>query len=57
MRDKIVKCTSKYCPYKRTCYRNTDEEPPSVHEESYNYEYMCSENDGFSYFISKANTT
>jgi hypothetical protein len=56
MQNKIVKRTSKHCPYKVTCYRNTDEEPPSTEEESYNYEYMCNEDEGFSYYIRRQHT-
>ena len=51
--EDIIKCTSNNCPYKSSCYRQSDEEPPSKNTTYFNYEYTCNFNSGYDQYIRK----
>ena len=51
----LLMCTSKNCPYKRTCCRQTRSDPDDINEASFNFEYTCNESSGFDSYIMDEN--
>lgn len=45
----ITMCSSCNCPEKNNCYRSTAE--PDTLQSWSNFEYVCNEENGFSYFM------
>jgi hypothetical protein len=55
MQNKIIKCTSNYCPYRKTCARQIRSDPIDNNEISYNYEYSCNSESSFESFTPRLN--
>ena len=49
VKETMVMCTSKNCPYRATC--NRSRAMPTVTQTYNNFEYICNENNGFADFI------
>ena len=45
----ITMCSSNNCPERHNCYRATAK--PNTLQSWSNFEYICNENNGFSYFM------
>lgn len=47
----LMICTSKNCPYRKTCCHQTRSDPDDIDEVSYNFEYTCNSSSGFPDYI------